>query len=151
MSLPDPRTALVVAGLLAALTSAGCGASTASGDRSLAQAGGEYQRFVQAESAGLLERTTAFVEAVKAGDVEGAKRLYPVARLHWERIEPVAESFGDLDPLIDGRDGDQEPGQDFTGFHRIEQALWVTGDVSGMGGYADQLLANVGEIVDRAA
>ena len=50
--------------------------------------------------------------------------------MHWERIEPVAESFGDLDPLIDGREGDQEPGQDFTGFHRIEKALWEAGNVS---------------------
>ena len=88
--------------------------------------------------------------AVKAGDIAGAKALYPVARTPWERIEPVAESFGDLDPLIDAREGDQEPGQDFTGFHRIEKALWETGDVSDMGPYADQLLVNVQEIVTRA-
>jgi iron uptake system component EfeO len=119
-------------------------------DESLAQAGEDYQRYVQSQTGALLERTTAFVEAVKAGDVEGAKALYPVARTYWERIEPVAEIFGDLDPIIDGREGDQEEGQDFTGFHRIEQALWVAGDVSDMGPYADQLLANVQEIVDLA-
>ena len=73
-----------------------------------------------------------------------------MARTYWERIEPVAESFGDLDPLIDGREGDQEPGQDFTGFHRIEKALWETGDVSDMGPYADQLLSDVEEIVELA-
>ena len=98
------------------------------------------RRTCRAESAALLEQTTAFVTAVKAGDIAGAKALYPVARTHWERIEPVAESFGDLDPLIDAREGDQEPGQDFTGFHRIEKALWEAGDVSDMGPYADQLL-----------
>jgi iron uptake system component EfeO len=121
-----------------------------SGNESLAQAGGEYQRYVRSQTAELLERTTAFVDAVRAGDVEGAKALYPAARTPWERIEPVAESFGDLDPLIDGREGDQEPGQDFTGFHRIEKALWAAGDVSDMGAYADQLLTNVQEIVARA-
>ena len=104
-----------------------------SDDESLAQAGADYQRYVQSQTAALLEQTTAFVTAVKAGDIAGAKALYPVARTYWERIEPVAESFGDLDPLIDGREGDQEPGQDFTGFHRIEKALWETGDVSDMG------------------
>ena len=119
-------------------------------DESLAKAGAEYQRYVQGETAPFLTKTTAFVAAVKAGDIARAKALYPAARMHWERIEPVAESFGDLDPLIDGREGDQEPGQDFTGFHRIEQALWVTGDVSGMGKYADGLLANVKKIVQRA-
>ena len=119
-------------------------------DETLAQASADYQRYVQSQTGALLEQTTAFVEAVKAGDVEGAKALYPVARTYWERIEPVAEVFGDLDPLIDGREGDQEPGQDFTGFHRIEQALWVAGDVSDMGPYADQLLADVQEIVSLA-
>jgi iron uptake system component EfeO len=119
-------------------------------DASLGQAGTEYQAYVQSETGPLLQQTTAFVAAVKAGDIAGAKTLYPATRLHWERIEPVAESFGDLDPLIDGREGDQEPGQDFTGFHRIEKALWETGDVSDMGPYADQLLTDVQQIVERA-
>jgi iron uptake system component EfeO len=125
-------------------------AANLSEEESLAQAGTDYQRYVQSQSAALLEQTTAFVTAVKAGDIPGAKALYPVARTYWERIEPVAESFGDLDPLIDAREGDQEPGQDFTGFHRIEKALWEAGDVSDMGPYADQLLTNVQEIVTRA-
>ena len=125
-------------------------AANISEEESLAQAGTDYQRYVQSQSAALLEQTTAFVTAVKAGDIPGAKALYPVARTYWERIEPVAESFGDLDPLIDAREGDQEPGQDFTGFHRIEKALWEAGDVSDMGPYADQLLTNVQEIVTRA-
>ena len=125
-------------------------ASALSQDSALAKAGADYQAYVQSETAPFLEKTTAFVAAVKAGDIAGAKALYPATRIHWERIEPVAESFGDLDPLIDGREGDQEPGQDFTGFHRIEKALWETGDVSDMGPYADQLLTNVQQIVTRA-
>jgi iron uptake system component EfeO len=119
-------------------------------NQALAQAGADYQRYVQSQTGALLEQTTAFADAVRAGDVEQAKALYPFARTYWERIEPVAESFGDLDPLIDGREGDQEPGQDFTGFHRIEQALWIAGDLSAMGPYADQLVTNVQEAVDRA-
>src|SRR3954451_18977796 len=136
-------------GIRQKLTVAGKSAGLAQ-DASLAKAGADYQAYVQSETAPLLEQTTAFVSAVKAGDIAGAKAIYPEARIHWERIEPVAESFGDLDPLIDGREGDQEPGQDFTGFHRIEKALWVAGDVSDMGPYADQLLTNVQQIVERA-
>ncbi|MGY1704298.1 iron uptake system protein EfeO [Geodermatophilus sp. SYSU D00697] len=119
-------------------------------DESLAQASTDYQRYVQSQTGALLEQTTAFTDAVRAGDVEGAKALFPVARTYWERIEPVAESFGDLDPLIDGREGDQEPGQDFTGYHRIEQALWVGGTTEGMTPYADQLDHDVQQIVDLA-
>ncbi len=134
------RTALTVTGEAASLDE----------DQTLAQAGTDYQRYVQSQTGALVEQTTAFVNAVKAGDVEGAKALFPVARTYWERIEPVAESFGDLDPVIDGREGDQAEGEDFTGFHRIEKALWETGDVSAMGPYADQLLTNVQQIATQA-
>ncbi|MGY1727711.1 iron uptake system protein EfeO [Geodermatophilus sp. SYSU D01062] len=125
-------------------------AQSLSEDETLARASADYQRYVQSQTGALLEQTTAFVDAVEAGDVEGAKALYPVARTYWERIEPVAEVFGDLDPLIDGREGDQAEGEDFTGYHRIEQALWVGGTTEGMTPYADQLLENVQQIVDLA-
>ena len=39
-------------------------------------------------------------------NVAKAKALYPAARIPYERIEPVAESFGDLDPRIDAREND---------------------------------------------
>jgi iron uptake system component EfeO len=143
------KPGMVGDGIRNALTVTG-EATGLSEDESLAQAGTDYQRYVQSQTGALLEQTTAFVTAVKAGDIAGAKALYPVARTYWERIEPVAESFGDLDPIIDGREGDQEEGQDFTGFHRIEKALWETGDVSDMGPYADELLTNVEEIVSRS-
>lgn len=125
-------------------------AQTLSEDEALAQASSDYQRYVQSQTGALLEQTTAFVDAVTAGDIEGAKALFPVARTYWERIEPVAEVFGDLDPRIDGREGDQAEGEDFTGYHRIEKALWETGDVSDMGPYADQLLTDVREVVTLA-
>ncbi len=143
------KPGMVGDGIRADLTVTG-EAQTLSEDESLAQASTDYQRYVQSQTGALLEQTTAFVDAVKAGDVEGAKALFPVARTYWERIEPVAEVFGDLDPRIDGREGDQAPGEDFTGYHRIEQALWVGGTTEGMTPYADQLLADVREIVDLA-
>jgi iron uptake system component EfeO len=143
------KPGMVGDGIRSALSVSG-EAATLNEDETLAAAGTDYQRYVQSQTGALVEQTTAFVNAVKAGDVEGAKALFPVARTYWERIEPVAESFGDLDPIIDGREGDQAEGEDFTGFHRIEQALWVTGDVSAMGPYADQLLSNVQEVATQA-
>ena len=37
--------------------------------------------------------TEKFVTAVKAGDIEGAKKIYPNARMYFERSEPIAESL----------------------------------------------------------
>ncbi|MBO4164808.1 MULTISPECIES: iron uptake system protein EfeO [Micromonospora] len=125
-------------------------AATVAPDAALTQATASYQRYVTSQTAALLTKTEEFVGAVKAGDVPKAKALYPVARTYWERIEPVAESFGDLDPKIDGREEVIEEGMEFTGFHRIEKDLWTTGDISKDGPIADRLLVDVKEIVARA-
>jgi iron uptake system component EfeO len=96
-------------------------------DEKLAEATSSYQRYVNSQAVALVDKTREFTTAVKAGDVEKAKALFPVARIYWERIEPVAESFGDIDPKIDAREDDVEEGQSFTGFHRLEKDLWVSG------------------------
>ncbi len=101
-----------------------------------------YRTYVQKETEQLVTATDAFVAAVKAGNVAQAKALYAPARVHYERIEPVAESFGDLDPEIDARDGDV-PADQWGGFHRIEKQLWVDGNTDGMSPVADKLAADV--------
>ena len=136
-------------GIRGALKVSGATASVAP-DAALSQATASYQSYVTSQTAELLTKTEEFVAAVKAGDVAKAKALYPVARTYWERIEPVAESFGDLDPKIDGREEVVEEGMQFTGFHRIEKDLWTTGDISKDGPIADQLLTDVKAIVAKA-
>jgi iron uptake system component EfeO len=83
-----------------------------------------YADYVRQQSARLLARTKAFAAAYTAGRDDRARALYPEARVPWERIETVAESFGDLDPKMDARQADLEPGQRWTGWHRIEKDLW---------------------------
>lgn len=119
-------------------------------DTKLAEATAGYQHYVASQVEALETRTTEFVTAVKAGNVASAKQLYPVARTYWERIEPVAESFGDLDPLTDGREDTLEPGQSLTGWHRLERDLWRDGLQTDSAAMADQLLSNVKEVSARA-
>jgi iron uptake system component EfeO len=103
----------------------------------------DYKQYVQRESAQLLAQTAAFVAALKAGDVQRAKDLFGPARSHYETIEPIAESFGDLDPQIDARVNDVGNPSQWTGFHRIEQILWQQDTTKGTGAYAAKLLADV--------
>ena len=92
------------------------------------EAADSYKRYVNSQTDALVAATQVFVDAVKAGDIDAAKAQFPIARTYYERIEPVAESFpDDLDPRIDLREADLEPGQKWTGFHRLEKDLWVTG------------------------
>ena len=121
-----------------------------SADQKVAKAIADYRAFVATESDKLLAGTEEFVTAVKAGDVAKAKALYPTARLPWETIEPVAESFGDLDPRIDGREDVIEDGMKFTGYHRLEKDLWVTGLQADSNAIADQLLVDVKEIATKS-
>lgn len=103
----------------------------------------EYKEYVERESEQLVTQTTAFVAALKAGDTQKAKDLFGPTRMHYETIEPIAESFGDLDPQIDARVNDVADKADWTGFHRIEQILWQQNTTKGTGSYADRLLADV--------
>ncbi len=111
------------------------------------EAADSYKRYVNSQSDALVPATEAFVAAIKAGDVAKAKSLYPTTRTYYERIEPVAESFpNDLDPRIDLREADLEPGQKWTGFHRLEKDLWVSGLQPDTNAIADQLVADVKEL-----
>jgi iron uptake system component EfeO len=118
-------------------------------DPRLDQAAEAYRAWVQEQADALVPLVEDLAAAIKAGDVERAKALYAPTREPWERIEPVAESFGDLDPRLDLREADLEEGQEWTGWHRIEKALWVDGSVDGLGPIADQLVADVKELAAR--
>ncbi|MGD7789019.1 iron uptake system protein EfeO [Propionibacteriaceae bacterium Y1700] len=126
-------------------------------DQELAdQADAAYKAYVKDQTEQLLTRTEEFAELFINGSDEEARALYPVAREHWERIETVAESFGDLDPKMDLREADLEDGQEWTGWHRIEKDLWPdrAEDYQQMSRsdrekYARDLVANTTELYDR--
>jgi iron uptake system component EfeO len=143
------KPGMIGKGIRSALTVSGS-AAPLNADAALAAATASYSRYVRSQTDTLLVKTEEFVTAVKNNEVEKAKALFPITRTYWERIEPVAEIFGDLDPKIDGREEVVEEGMEFTGFHRIEKDLWGSGDVSKDGPIADQLLADVKEIVAKA-
>jgi iron uptake system component EfeO len=108
-----------------------------------------YQNYVVGETANLLAATGQFVTALRAGNLERAKQLFGPTRIHYEAIEPVAESFGNLDPEIDARINDVATPSQWTGFHRIEQILWVQNTTAGTGVYATKLLADVTTLYHR--
>ncbi|KUN85942.1 peptidase M75 [Streptomyces bungoensis] len=100
------------------------GGTSAERDPKLDQAVAAYRQYAQDQADRTLPLAETFVKAVQDGDVAAARKAYAPSRLGWERTEPVAESFGDIDPKVDIRKPDLEPGQKWTGWHRLEQALW---------------------------
>jgi iron uptake system component EfeO len=115
----------------------------------------QYSSYVKDQTSQLVPLTSEFVAAYKAGDDDKARTLFPQARMHWEGVETVAESFGDLDPKTDLRERDLEPGQKWTGWHAIEKDLWPPAkgyqaftDAERVT-YADDLMANINTLNTR--
>ncbi|MFZ0076972.1 MAG: iron uptake system protein EfeO [Exiguobacterium undae] len=102
----------------------------------------DYRTYAIAELDQFTKKTEAFTTAVKEGDLDQAKALYAPARMHYERAEPIAEVFGDLDPKIDAREGDVKEAE-WGGYHRIEQGLFEKGTTKGYEDYATQLMEDV--------
>ncbi|MEU3658791.1 iron uptake system protein EfeO [Streptomyces sp. NPDC032940] len=104
------------------------GGKAAERDPRLDAAVAAYRQYAQQQADETLPKAEAFAKAVQAGDLEAAKKAYAPSRIGWERTEPVAESFGDIDPKVDvredGLEEGQDPATDWTGWHRLEKALW---------------------------
>jgi iron uptake system component EfeO len=114
-----------------------------------------YVAYIKDQVAQLVPANQEFLAAYLAGDDAKARSLYASTRAYYERIEPVAESFGDLDPELDFREADVAEGDEWTGWHRIEKDLWpptgvgyvaLTSDQRKY--YADKLSANVNQLHD---
>jgi iron uptake system component EfeO len=144
---------LALAIAFGSLLLAGCGSDDSSDDTPTSRASSSdspgaqeavdrYRSYLVEQTRLLVDRTQAFVKALNYGNVEQAKRLYPTTRMPYEAVEPVAESFGGLDPDIDAREVDVPPAS-FRGFHRIEKALWVDNTTKGVRSVAAKLLADI--------
>ena len=137
------KPGMVGNGIRTALSISGASAAAQTLSQNLTAAVAGYRTYVDTEARALLATTKTFTDAVQAGDLTRARASYPSARLHYERIEPIAESFGDLDPLIDMRIDDVTAGTPFVGFHALEQLLFQRNTVQGGKPLSAALLVNV--------
>jgi iron uptake system component EfeO len=110
-----------------------------------------YKQFVIGQAASLRGDARRFTDAVRAGDLATAKELYAPSRQSWERIEPIANLVHELDGKLDGRVDDFAGPTDpkFTGWHRLEYLLWVTGSTAGAKPFADRLDADLATLETR--
>ncbi|MEU6661369.1 iron uptake system protein EfeO [Streptomyces sp. NPDC046821] len=97
-------------------------------DARLDKAVADYRTYVEQQAADTLPKAKTFTDAIRKGDLKAAQAAYAPSRIGWERTEPVAESFGDIDPKVDVREDGLEAGQnpktEWTGWHRLEKSLW---------------------------
>ena len=112
----------------------------------------EYQTFLRLEAGSLEDAVRALADAVQAGDLQQARALYAPAHQAYKRIEPMAELFADLDTRINARADyfeKREADAGFTGFHRIEYALYGQNDLKPLAPVVAQLIADIGVLKER--
>lgn len=112
----------------------------------------EYKVFLVLETGTLEDATTALVDAIQAGDLKQAQALYAPAHQAYKRVEPMGELFADLDARINPRAEyleKREADPAFTGFHRIEYALFDRQSTQGLAPVTTQLLADIQTLKDR--
>ncbi len=113
----------------------------------------EYKKFVEEQIDMLLKDSEKFAEVLKSGNLDEAKKMYPLIRMAYERSEPITESFGESDVNIDFRlvDFKEEYNtvEGWRGFHRIEQILWEENTTKGTEKYAIQLINDIKELAAK--
>ena len=105
-----------------------------------------YLGYVRTQVAGLTAGVAVLNKAIKAGNVTAAQVAYDHVRPYYERIEPVAESFVNLDAAIDSRATPKTPISKITGFHRIEYGLFTKKSMAGLVPVSAGLVSNVSKL-----
>jgi iron uptake system component EfeO len=112
----------------------------------------EYRVYSSYEIDALAEDTKLFADAVKAGDVALARKLFARAHAHYARLAPIVGLFPDLDAAIDATGtGRGEPQADpaTSGFHGLERALFANSEPADLAPIADKLVADIAALQER--
>jgi iron uptake system EfeUOB component EfeO/EfeM len=110
----------------------------------------KYRAEVSAGLATLASDTDRLQSFADAGQQEQAKQAWLVAHLDYARLGAAYDTFGDFNDEIDGRPNGLPQGVDdpsWTGFLRLEYALWQNQPPAVVASIADQLDAAVHQLV----
>jgi iron uptake system component EfeO len=106
----------------------------------------EFRVYLSSQGTALIKAVTALDQAIEAGDLSQAQALYLPARTAYQRLAPAAQRLAELDNAINARADyfeKREQDADFSGFHRLEFALFQQRNLEGLAPVAQRLLADV--------
>jgi iron uptake system component EfeO len=106
----------------------------------------EFRVYLSSQGTALIKAVTALDQAIEAGDLSQAQALYLPARTAYQRLAPAAQRLAELDNAINARADyfeKREQDADFSGFHRLEFALFQQRNLDGLAPVAQRLLADV--------
>jgi len=122
-------------------------------DPALLAAVQSYRTYLDSQAKISITRTRAFTDAVRAGNLDLARKRFAPSRAGWQRILWLAFYAPDLDRRLDARADEFASPTDprWTGWHRFEHALWVSPDTPSLRNLADRLDHDVNELPSAVA
>ncbi len=112
----------------------------------------EYKVYLILQGSAMVSAAQGLANAIHAGDLNQARALYAEARVPYERVAPTAWRFADLADAIDPVAeylAKREADPAFTGYHRIEYALYGGGDAADLPAVADRLVSDLAALKER--
>ncbi|WP_223596239.1 iron uptake system protein EfeO [Pseudomonas sp. A-R-19] len=106
----------------------------------------EFRVYLSSQGSALIKAVTALQQAIESGDLSQAQALYVPARAAYQRVAPAAQRLAELDNAINARSDyfeQREQDPSFTGFHRIEYAVFQQRSLVGLAPIAQRLLTDV--------
>ncbi|QJI29146.1 iron uptake system protein EfeO [Pseudomonas sp. ADAK18] len=106
----------------------------------------EFRVYLSSQGGALIKAVSALDQAIEAGDLNQAQALYVPAREAYQRLAPASQRLAELDNAINARADyfekrEQDPA--FSGFHRIEYALFQQRSTDNLTPIAQRLLSDV--------
>lgn len=102
----------------------------------------QFKSLLAGEMDSFVTDTELLATAINEGNLEDAQKLYPLVTMYYERLQPLAPSFQELDEKING-DIVEGKETDTTGFQRIAYGLFGEKKTAGYEGIAEELVADV--------
>ncbi|MBD8031552.1 EfeM/EfeO family lipoprotein [Solibacillus merdavium] len=102
----------------------------------------QYKSLVLGQTDSFTADTELLATYVKEGKLEEAQKLYPLVTMYYERMQPLASNFQELDVKINS---EVEEGKEAeaSGFQSLAHGLFVEKKTAGYEGVADELVENV--------
>ena len=102
----------------------------------------KFKEFVSSQMDDFVTDTQLLASLVKEGKLEEAQKLYPLVTMYYERMQPIASNFEELDVAVNGviTKGKEN---EVTGFQRLAYGLFTEKQTSGYEEIASKLASDV--------
>lgn len=110
----------------------------------------KFKEFVSSQMDDFVTDTQLLASLVKEGKLEEAQKLYPLVTMYYERMQPIASNFEELDVAVNGviTKGKEN---EVTGFQRLAYGLFTEKQTSGYEEIASNLASDVKALQEALA